>query len=203
MFLLKIRSLLFAFFAFQKLKVEEPSKILNDLDLKEHEIRFTSTVSVPPVTMETLHSKLEKWVSACVHIHNLFVYTIFFPIWFWDTDLEHHFQSWQCRVLFSSYLKTSQYSFSNSMKRIFFCNFCWMEFEFFSFLILYQITSRPFSLVITGRINSHRVSLVEGKNDLLQRIEMVGVGVRSRQRGSTKGIAWFGVDIFEKTFRET
>lgn len=135
MFLLKIRSLLFAFFAFQKLKVEEPSKILNDLDLKEHEIRFTSTVSVPPVTMETLHSKLEKWVSACVHIHNLLVYRIFLNfffhlIWFWDPELELHFQSWQCRVLFLSYLKTSQYSFSNSMTV---CNFCWMEFEIFHF----------------------------------------------------------------------
>lgn len=43
-----------------KLKIEDPSKILNDLDLKEHEIRFTSTVTVPPVTMEILHSKLEK-----------------------------------------------------------------------------------------------------------------------------------------------
>ena len=46
----------------QKLKIEDPSKVLKDLDLKEHKIRFTSTVAVPRVTMETLHSKLEKWV---------------------------------------------------------------------------------------------------------------------------------------------
>ncbi|XP_072045044.1 integrator complex subunit 11-like isoform X2 [Amphiura filiformis] len=43
-----------------KLQLDEPSKVMQQLGVMEHEIRFTSTVAISPMTMEVLQKKLKR-----------------------------------------------------------------------------------------------------------------------------------------------